>query len=98
MANTPTIERSIAKQRFALLISIDRAMEKPIAVLGFAWLALIIVSFVRGPSAAISFFTWAIWTVFIVDFALRLLVAPRKLRFLRRNALTAIILVGRGLG
>jgi len=41
MATSSSLHRSIAKQRFALLISIDRAMAKPIAVLGFAWLALI---------------------------------------------------------
>jgi len=68
-------------------------MEKPIAILGFAWLALVVISFVRGPSTAITFFTWAIWTVFIIDFGIRLLVAPRKFRFLKRNALTAISLL-----
>ncbi|MBV9270571.1 MAG: two pore domain potassium channel family protein [Candidatus Eremiobacteraeota bacterium] len=98
MEPTPALHRSIAKQRFALLISIDDAMEKPIAVLGFAWLVLVIVSFVRGPSVAITFFTWVIWGVFILDFGIRLLVAPRKLRFLRRNALTAIALVVPALG
>lgn len=98
MKTTPPLHRSIAKQRFALLISVDRAMEKPIAILGFAWLALLIVSFVRGPSTAITFFTWVIWTVFIVDFGVRLLIAPHKWHFLRRNALTAVSLLVPALG
>jgi voltage-gated potassium channel len=61
-------------------------------VLGFVWLGLLVLEFVRGESRLFEVLGTAIWVVFLVDFAVKLVVAPRKLAFLRRNWLTALAL------
>ncbi len=61
--------------------------------LGFAWLALMVVEFVRGLSPLLEAAGTAIWIVFVVDFAVRLLLAPKKLAFLRSNWLTSLSLL-----
>lgn len=46
----------------------------------------------RGLSRPLVVFTTAIWVVFVFDFLLRLLLAPRKIRYLKRNWITALSL------
>ncbi len=41
----------------------------------------------------LTFSRGAIWVIFIADFVLRLIIAPKKTTFLRHNALTAISLI-----
>ena len=62
-------------------------------VLGFLWLALLAIELTRGLSPAVETAGTIIWVVFIADFALRLLLAPEKLTYIRRNWLTAISLL-----
>lgn len=71
---------------------IDRILEGPMAVLGFVWLALLLVELTRGLTPALQFASVVIWVIFILDFLLKLVLAPQKLRFLKKNWLTAISL------
>jgi voltage-gated potassium channel len=61
-------------------------------VLGILWLVLLILDFTRGLSPFLNALMMFIWVVFVVDFALRFILAPRKLGFLRSNWLTALSL------
>ncbi|MBV8170470.1 MAG: two pore domain potassium channel family protein [Candidatus Eremiobacteraeota bacterium] len=90
--NTTQLDRSITKERSRLLETYRRATAKPMAVLGFVWLGLIIVRFTMGPNPAVADATRLIWIIFLVDFAARFVLATKKLRFLKRNVLTAISL------
>lgn len=61
--------------------------------LGFVWLILLIVEFVWGLSKELEYISLVIWGIFIVDFLLKLVLAPSKRDFFRRNWLTAVSLV-----
>ena len=81
------------RDRRAIELRIERWLEMPMLVLGVVWLVLLIVELTRGISPALDTASNAIWIVFIVEFGLRFFIAPEKLRFMRRNWLTAISLL-----
>jgi voltage-gated potassium channel len=85
-------KQKLDRQRWALLKRIERALETPMLILGFVWLALLIVEFVRGLSPFLESLVTTIWIVFIVDFVLKFLLAPKKRVFLEKNVLTLISL------
>lgn len=86
---TPEVER----ERWHVLHELEEWLEKPMLVLSVAWLALVVVEFTQGLSPALEAAGWAIWGIFVLDFVLRLFLAPKKLDYLRHNVLTAISLV-----
>ena len=85
--------RTVRRQRLVLLRRVARALEIPMVVLGLVWLALLVVELAWGLSPALETLGVAIWIVFIADFALRLLLAPDKGDYLRKEWLTALALL-----
>jgi voltage-gated potassium channel len=81
------------EDRESVLISLEDWLEGPMTFLGFVWLALMVVDFVSGLPRWLTTVETVIWVVFILDFGLRFWLAPRKLRYLRHNVLTALSLV-----
>lgn len=75
-----------------LLHQVEDWLEGPMVVLAFVWLALTIAEFVWDLGSAFGFVVSAIWVTFILDFVLRLTLAPKKLDYLKRNWLTALSL------
>ena len=61
-------------------------------VLGFVWLALLILEFTRGLPPVLEAAGTIIWVVFILDFALKFALAPDKSDYLKANWLTALAL------
>ena len=88
-ANTPEHEN----ERLEVLQQLDEWLDTPLIVLGFVWLALLLVEFIWGSSPLFETLGLAIWAIFIVDFVVRFALAPRKGRYLRRNLLTAVSLL-----
>jgi voltage-gated potassium channel len=72
---------------------LERRLELPLAVLGFVWLAILVLELVRGIGPVLEAASLAIWVIFIADFLLRLLLAPQRGRYLRKNWFTALSLV-----
>lgn len=68
-------------------------LEKPMLVLSFAWVGLVIVQMVNPTLPYINQASNLIWGIFIVDFVTRLLIAPNKLIFLKNNWLIGVSLV-----
>ena len=62
------------------------------AVLALVWLALVLIELINGSSPLLTTLGIAIWVIFIAEFALRFVLAPSKLPFLKSNWLTAIAL------
>lgn len=83
---------ALRKERFELLRRVEKAMEGPMAFLGFVWLVLLIVEFLNGLTPALEFLSIAIWIVFIADFLIKLFLAPEKFSFLKKNWLTILSL------
>jgi voltage-gated potassium channel len=86
-------QAAIDEQRWEILHRLERWLEMPMVVLGFAWLALLIADLLWGLSPLLQVVTNLIWIVFGVDFVVRFLLAPQKIAFLRTHWLTAISLV-----
>lgn len=72
---------------------IDKIVDGPMALLGFVWLALLLVELTKGLSPALEFISIVIWIIFILDFLLKLILAPNKWSFLKKNWLTVISLI-----
>jgi voltage-gated potassium channel len=84
--------RRLERERWRLLLRLERWLEMPMVLLGFAWLALLVVELTRGLDARLQWLSAAIWGIFVFDFLLRLVLAPRRLAYLRRNWLTVVAL------
>ena len=83
----------VRSERYAIVRRLESWLELPLFILGIAWLVLLVVELTGGLNPALEFVGTLIWIVFVIDFGLRLLFAPEKLRFLRKNLLTAVALL-----
>ncbi len=95
MPNTkiPKPHTETESERLQLLHCIEDAAETPLAVLGLVWLVLLIIEFTRGLNRPLEIVSYVIWGIFILDFLLKFILAPRKGAFLRKNWLTVISLL-----
>jgi voltage-gated potassium channel len=85
-------EEGVERQRSEILGQWEDWLEGPLVALGFVWLALLAVELTRGLSPGLEMATTAIWILFLADFLVRLLLAPRKFAYLKANWLTALSL------
>lgn len=94
MENEKEIARErIAAERKTLVARLEDWLEMPMLVLGFVWLALLVVELTGNPSPALELLGTIIWIIFIIDFALKFLLAPDKTDYLKANWLTALSLL-----
>jgi voltage-gated potassium channel len=87
-----TIKQDIVAQRASLVRRLEANLDKPLAILGFVWLTLLVVEFTRGLSPLLTQIGLVIWAIFIADFLIKFGLAPNKGRYLRRHWLTAFAL------
>lgn len=80
-------------KRNRLLLKTEKILEGPMIFLGFVWLILLIVELLNGFNRIFELISTIIWIIFLCDFALKIILAPKKLLFLRKNILTAISLI-----
>jgi voltage-gated potassium channel len=90
---TAPFHQQINAQRSSLLRRLEARLEWPMAILGFAWLVLLVLEFTGRVGPVLTRPTTVIWVLFVLDFLLKFIVAPSKLTFLRRNLLGAISLL-----
>lgn len=83
---------TIDNERRELLQTLESWLETPLLILGFVWLALLIAEFVWGESPLLNGLSNVIWVIFIIDFAVKFTLAPKKIQYLKSNWLTAIAL------
>ena len=57
------------------------------------WLMLLIVELVWSSNSLLQGLGLAIWVIFILEFVLRLVLAPRKIKFLAQNVITVVALI-----
>lgn len=82
-----------SRLRWRTLRQLERHLGVPMAVLGLIWLALFVVEMTRGRDPLLTGIATAIWILFVIDFVIRLLLAPNRWAYLRGNWLTALSLV-----
>lgn len=78
--------------RRRILERVEDRLEAPMVVLGLVWLAILVAELLYGDLPALRTAGVVIWVVFILDFLLRLTLAPKKIRYLRANWITIIAL------
>ena len=65
----------------------------PMAAMSVAWLGLIILDLTGNGNSTLTAAATVIWALFIVEFLVRLVIAPQRRRFLGRNWLTVVSLL-----
>lgn len=94
MNNEPGTERiRLNEERRSLVEQLEDWLEIPMLVFGFVWLALLVYELIWNLSPALELFGTIIWVIFILDFALKFLLAPDKTDYLKANWLTALSLL-----
>ena len=87
------MKQQLSNERNKLVRSIEKLLEEPMIFLGFVWLVLLIVELIWGLPKPLEYLSLTIWGVFIIDFLVKIILAPVKLTFIKKNWLTAISLV-----
>ncbi|MFC1939462.1 potassium channel family protein [Chloroflexota bacterium] len=84
-------------QREALLHRIERLTELPLLILAFIMIPLLVGPFLwkLSPSEEAVFLTldWFIWAIFAIDLAIKLVVAPHRLAYLRKHWLEVLVVI-----
>jgi voltage-gated potassium channel len=80
------------RERWSVLRQLEEWLDGPMAILALVWVGLVLIELINGSSGLIETLGLAIWAIFLVDFAVRFTLAPKKLPFLKHNWITAIAL------
>ncbi len=80
-------------ERWALLVGLRSLFTPVLDFLSFVWLLLTVLELTRGLAPGAERFVTFIWILFGIHFGVELVVAPRKLTYLRHNWLTATSLL-----
>lgn len=88
----PEHDDEIHTARWELLEQVNQLTERPMIALSFVWLILLVVDFTAGLSPLLQIVSNVIWALFVLDFFLELVIAPRKLAYLRSNWIGALSL------
>ncbi|HSM71336.1 MAG TPA: ion transporter [Anaerolineales bacterium] len=86
-------QEELDRERYELLQRLEDLLETPMLILAFVWLALLIGELIWGESPAFEIIGTSIWAIFILNFAVEFILAPRKGAYLRSNWLTVISLL-----
>lgn len=81
------------QERWQVLTQLEDWLERPMLVLSFIWLSLVIIELIWTTSGVFELLGTIIWIIFILEFLLRFALAPRKIQFLQRNPITIITLI-----
>lgn len=79
--------------RWRTLKELEAWLETPMLVLSGVWLVLLVVELGWGGPPLVQTAGMVIWGVFVLEFLLRLALAPRKLIFIGHNLITIVALV-----
>ena len=83
----------IKEERRSLVARLEDWLETLLLILGFVWLVLLVIELTGNLSPALELAGTIIWIIFIVDFALKFLLAPDKTDYLKASWLTALSLI-----
>ncbi len=81
------------RNRYRVFYKLEEHMEMPMFLLAIFWLYLFIVELIEGLSPLQQDLGLGIWILFILEFLIKLLLAPRRRRFLIDNWISIIALL-----
>lgn len=85
-------DQHMQRERWRLLNNVIHTFEPVMTILGLIWIVLLVIDLTRGLSRPLSLLNLSIWAVFVGDFLIEFLVAPRKAMYLKKNWLVAVSL------
>ena len=91
--NLPPPKYVVEQEQNEILEQLEDWFEIPMLVFSFVWLGLFIVELIWGLSPLMDAVGVTIWILFILDFAVKFLLAPRKLRYITHHWLTVLALM-----
>jgi voltage-gated potassium channel len=80
------------RQRLGILAKLEHWLELPMVVLGAIWLVLLVIDLTTRWGEKLQPISDVIWGIFVIDFAVKFLLAPKKGQYLKKNWLTLIAL------
>ena len=80
-------------ERRQILLQLEGWLETPLILLGLIWLVLLVLELLWGLSPLLETISILIWVIFIIDFAVRLIISPDKVQYLKSNWLTLVALI-----
>lgn len=86
-------KQAIEQERAEILQQFEDWLDMPMLILSFIWLALFVVELTWGLTPLLEGLSITIWLVFILEFGIEVLLASRKMAYLRTHLLTAISLL-----
>jgi voltage-gated potassium channel len=83
---------ALDQERSEILQQLENWLETPMLVLGIIWLGLFVVELVWGLNPLLEALGITIWIAFIVDFGIKVLLAPRRMAYLQHHWLLVLSL------
>ena len=68
-------------------------MEIPMFLLAVFWMYLFVVELISGLSRFQEYILYVVWALFVLEYLVKLILAPRKFDFIKHNWITLIALV-----
>jgi voltage-gated potassium channel len=93
MTKPPDRQPALERECSEVLQQWEDWSEIPMLVLSFAWLGLFIIELVWGLTPILTAIGTTIWIVFILDFIIDLILAPRKVFYIKHHWLIALSLM-----
>lgn len=81
------------RKKYRLFYKIEEHLEIPMFLLAVLWLYFFIIEIVEGLSPTQEYLIYGIWGIFILEFLLKLFLAPRKIGYLKQNIITIVALI-----
>jgi len=86
-------ERAEHREQYSVLKHVEDWLEAPMFLLSVLWVVLLVVELTWGLGGWLQGAVTTIWVVFVLEFVLKLVIAPNRFRFLRRNWLSVFALL-----
>lgn len=83
----------LRRERARLVRQLAALLDKPMMVLAFVWIGLLVIDLTRGLTGWLSALNAVVWGLFVLHFAVEFVIAPNKGLYLRRNWLTGVALM-----
>ncbi len=80
-------------KRYRIFYKLEENLEIPMFILAILWLYLFVVELISGLTDTQQDIIFVIWILFIIEFLLKLALAPRRSQFLKNNWITAVALL-----
>jgi voltage-gated potassium channel len=94
MSSTESDRRALRRERWQLLARLHRTLDPVFVVLSVVWIVLVALELATGSlPRSLELLVWVIWGLFVLEFAVGVIVAPARVAYVRKRWLTLLSLV-----